>query len=238
MDFNIIFKSSTSVTLELLNNDIYLTQEYSLYLNNELYLDNQNKNVVSIYNLKPDTEYEVLIKQGNNELSKKFKTDYEYVCLNVLDFGAKGDGKSLDTSFIQAAILACPDNGRVYFPEGTYYTGPLFLRSNITIELSKGARLLGDVDRNHYPILPGLRYTSDEKDEYNLGSWEGNPLDIFASIITGINVENVKIIGEGIIDGNAKASDWWVDVRTRRIAWRGRGLFLNHSKMLVFKVLL
>ena len=76
MDFNIIFKSSTSVTLELLNNDIYLTQEYSLYLNNELYLDNQNKNVVSIYNLKPDTEYEVLIKQGNNELSKKFKTKY------------------------------------------------------------------------------------------------------------------------------------------------------------------
>ena len=40
-----------------------------------------------------------------------------------------------------------------------------------------------------------MTYTSDEKDEYNLGSWEGNPLDCFASIITGINVENVNIIG-------------------------------------------
>lgn len=230
MDFNFIFKSSTSVTIELVNNDIYLTQDYSIYLNDQLYLDKQNKNILSIFNLKPDTEYKVEIKQNNDSLVKTFKTDYEYVCLNVKDFGAKGDGKSLDTSFIQAAILACPDNSRVYFPEGTYYTGPLFLRSNITIELSKDARLLGDIDRNHYPILPGLRYTTDEKDEYNLGSWEGNPLDTFASIITGINIENVKIVGEGVIDGNASNSDWWIDVRTRRIAWRGRGLFLNHCK--------
>ena len=73
-------------------------------------------------------------------------------------------------------------------------------------------------------------YTSDEKDEYNLGSWEGNPLDCFASIITGVNVENVKIIGQGVIDGNANNGDWWVDVRTKRIAWRPRGLFLNHCK--------
>ena len=126
--------------------------------------------------------------------------------------------------------MACPDNGRVYFPKGDYYTGPLFLKSNITIELDKDAHLIGDIDRTHYPVLPGVVYTTDEKDEYNLGSWEGNPLDCFASIITGVNIENVNIIGQGTIDGNAHNSDWWTDVRTKRIAWRPRGVFLNHCK--------
>ncbi len=228
MDFNFIFVSSRSFTIELVNKDVYSTNEYSLYLNDNLYAAKLNTNVYSIYNLNSDSEYKVEIKQGTESCVKTVRTDYESVCLNVLDFGAKGDLKTLDTNFIQAAIMACPKYGRVYFPKGNYLTGPLFLKNDITIEISKDARLVGDVDRNHYPILPGMIYTSNEKDEYNLGSWEGNPLDTFASILTGINVDNVKIIGEGVVDGNASNSDWWQDVRTRRIAWRGRGLFLNN----------
>ena len=226
--FNIIFKSSTSLTIELNNNDIYSTANYSLYLNNELISDEITTNVYSIYNLVPDTNYTITIVQNGVSCEKIIKTDYEYVCLNVKRFGAKGDGVSNDTNFLQACINACPNEGRVYIPKGDYYTGPLFLRSNITIELAKGARLVGDTNRLNYPILPGVTYTTDEKDEYNLGSWEGNPLDCFASIITGINVENVKIIGEGIIDGNAQNGDWWVNVKKRNIAWRPRGFFVNH----------
>lgn len=229
MNFNVIFLSSRSFTIELDNKDIYHTSNYSLYINDVLYAE-ANTNVISVYNLNPDTEYRVSLKVNNNFFEKIIKTDYEYVSLNVKKFGAKGDGTTLDTAFIQGCIMACPDNGRVYFPKGEYYTGPLFLKSNITIELAEGAHLIGDIDRTHYPILPGVTYTSDEKDEYNLGSWEGNPLDCFASIITGINVSNVKIIGKGVIDGNAQNSDWWDDVRTRRIAWRPRGVFLNHCK--------
>ena len=235
MSFNIIFQSSRSVTIELNNKDIFNTSEYSVYVNDELYAEKINTNVFSIYNLLPNTEYCLKVIQNENESKAKFKTDYEYVSLNVKKFGAKGDGVSLDTSFIQACILACPKDGRVYFPKGDYYTGPLFLKSDITIELGKGARLIGDTDRTHYPILPGVTYTTDEKDEYNLGSWEGNPLDCFASILTGINIENVKIIGEGIVDGNAHNADWWVEVRTRRIAWRPRGLFLNNCKNVVLQ---
>lgn len=229
--FNIIFQSSTSITIELINKDVYQTDPYDIYLNGQLISKNVTKNVYSLYNLIPNTEYNLMI----NGVRKFFKTDNEYVCLNVKNFGAKGDGKSNDTNFIQTCIYACPDNGRVYIPSGEYYTGPLLLRSNITIELAEDAKLIGDTDRTHYPILPGMTYTSDEKDEYNLGSWEGNPLDCFASIITGINVENVKIIGKGIIDGNAQNSDWWVDVRTKRIAWRPRGVFLNHCKNISFQ---
>ena len=50
--FNIIFKSSTSVTIEMINNDIYNTKEYDVYLNNELYSKSINTNVYSLYNLK------------------------------------------------------------------------------------------------------------------------------------------------------------------------------------------
>jgi len=235
MNLNVIFKSARSITIELNNNDIYTTTNYNVYLNDELVIENNNKNVFSLFNLEQDTNYIIKVEQGKKTEEIKVLTLKESVTLNVKRIGAKGDGKTLDTNAIQAAILSCPDNGRVYFPDGNYYTGPLFLRSNITIELAKNAKLIGDIDRNHYPILPGITFTSDEKDEYNLGSWEGNPLDCFASIITGINVENVNIIGEGVIDGNANNADWWVDVRNKRIAWRPRGVFLNHCKNIVLQ---
>ena len=227
MNFNVIFKSVRSVTIEMDNKDVYLTDTYKVFVNDVLYAET-NKNVLSIYDLLPNKTYEIKVVQNSEVKTLTVQTDFEYVTLNVKKFGAKGDGKTLDTRAIQGCILSCPDNGRVFFPDGKYYTGPLFLRSNITIELSEGAELIGDTDRTHYPVLPGMTYTTDEKDEYNLGSWEGNPLDCFASIITGINVSNVKIIGKGIINGNANNSDWWVDVRTRRIAWRPRGVFLNN----------
>ena len=228
MKFNFIFVSARSFTIECENNDIVKTTPYSLYLNGKLVSENIDNNVYSVYDLIPNTNYVVKLVCEEVEFERELTTLDEYVTLNVKKFGAKGDGTTLDTNALQAAILACPNGGRVYLPKGDYYTGPLFLKSNITIELAKDARLVGDTNRNHYPVLPGMTYTTDESDEFNLGSWEGNPLDCFASIITGIGVENVKIIGAGVIDGNAGNSDWWVDVRTRRIAWRPRGLFLNH----------
>ena len=228
MKFNFIYVGTRSLSIELENKYVFSTpNEYKVFVNDSLYKTG-NKNVISIYDLTPDTTYEIKVLYDGVEESMTITTAYEYVSLNVLDFGAKADGKTLDTNFIQACINACPDNGRVYFPKGEYYTGPIFLKSNITIELAKGAHIIGDVDRNHYPILPGMTITTDEKDDYNLGSWEGNPLDCFASLITGINVSNVAIVGQGTIDGNAQNSDWWVDVRTRRIAWRPRGFFINN----------
>ena len=48
--------------------------------------------------------------------------------------------------------------------------------------------LSAETDRNKFPIYPGLIQSWDEKEEYNLGTWEGNPLPMFSGIITGINV--------------------------------------------------
>lgn len=226
MNFKIILKTSTSITVEIENNTVLYCDKYNVYLNEKLVKENEEKNVFSLYNLKPMTKYSLTIESNNENKTIEFETEFESVMLNVKKFGAIGDGIKNDTNAIQAAIMACPSNGRVYIPKGTYLSGPLFLSSNITIELAKDAVILGDTDRKNYPILPGMIYTSDGKDEYNLGSWEGNPLDCFAGLITGININNAKIIGEGIIDGNAQNSDWWVNVRERRIAWRPRGVFL------------
>ncbi|MGM9971715.1 MAG: glycoside hydrolase family 28 protein [Anaeroplasmataceae bacterium] len=235
MDFNFIFIGTRSLSIELLNKYVYKApNNYKLYVNDVLYTES-NKNINSIYELIPNTRYNIKLEYDGVCTSHVVTTKSEYVTLDVKRFGAKGDGKTLDTNFIQACINACPPNGRVYFPKGNYYTGPIFLKSDITIELNENAHLIGDVDRNNYPILPGMTLLTDESDEYNLGSWEGNPLDCFASIITGINVKNVNLIGKGIIDGNAQNSDWWVDVRTKRIAWRPRGVFLNNCENITFQ---
>lgn len=229
MDFRQLFISATSVTFEHCNNDVVKTNAYKVYLNDELVLEDDN-NIFSLYNLVPNTEYKIKVVNATESCEKTFKTEEEFVYLNVKRFGAKGDGTSLDTNAIQAAILACPDHGRVFIPKGTYLSGPIFLRSNITIEFEEGARLLGSADKSIYPVLPGVTYTADEKDEYNLGSWEGNPLNIYASIVTGVNVENIKIIGKGIVDGGASKENWWKNPKGYKGVFRPRGLFLNHCK--------
>lgn len=79
----------------------------------------------------------------------------------------------------------------------------------------------------NYAILPNV--IEHDGKEVVLGTWEGNPSNIFTSPITIINANNVRLIGEGVIDGGASQSDWWVDVRTKRIAFRPRGVFIARS---------
>ncbi len=237
-NFQIIAKSSRSVTLELFNDQAYYSdQAYHVYLDNKLYIKNEKKNVISLYNLEPGTSYDVKVlsasSQGveeNFESGESFTTDDEYVLLNVKTFGAKGDGVSLDSYAIQAAIASCPDKGTVYIPSGIYLCSPLFLKSHITLYLEKGAILLGTTDRSLYPILPGCTMTSDEKDEYYLGTWEGNPLSTHASLITAIGIEDTAIVGQGIIDGNAEKSDWWINPKVKREAWRPKTIFFKGCK--------
>lgn len=236
MNYNLIYQGSRSLSIELINESCYYTEEqYDVLVNGEVVLSKQNLNVVSIYNLEPNTNYFITIVFKSETVRIVYTTKPEFVTLNVKSFGAKGDGVTDDTLFIQAAINACPKNGRVFIPAGTYSVCPLFLKSDITIELDEQAHLLGDTDRTKYPVLPGMTLLTDESDDYNLGSWEGNPLDCFASIITGIEVSNVNIIGKGIIDGNAQKGDWWIDVRTKRIAWRPRGVFLVRCNNISFQ---
>lgn len=227
MEFKIIFLTARKVMLELMNQGNYFTEPYEIYLNG-IKVKDSDKVIETVTDLKPDTEYKLSVKRNNDRSDEiAFSTDYEYVTLNVRDFHAFGDGIHDDTAAIQAAILSCPEFGRVEIPEGIYSVTSLFLKSKITIDIAKNAVLIGTKDRKALPILPGMIQSYDEKEDYNLGTWEGNPISCFSSLITGIYVSDVIITGEGILDGNAAEEDWWTEDRSEFEAARPRMIFLN-----------
>ncbi len=127
-------------------------------------------------------------------LKSKFETDNFY---NVNKYGAKGDGKTLDTDAINKAIEAASANGggTVFFSAGTYLSFSIHLKSNITLYLDNGATLLA-AD----PATDKGKYDSFEPNEFDMyqdfghSHWKN-------SLIWGIGVENVAITGQGKIDG-------------------------------------
>ena len=222
--YNLLFISNTSITVELNNKDIYKTKAYEVLLNDKPVLKTE-KNVFSLYDLTPNTSYKLTVLGEE----KTFKTKQETACINVKDFFATGDGKTDDTDQIQLAINSLPKGGRVYFPEGTYYVRPLFLRSDITLELSKEATLLASTNIDDYPKLPGSFET--DSGIFELSTWEGERVETYASVITGIGVENVSIIGEGTINASGLEGGWWVNPKQQKKgAYRPKGIYLTNAK--------
>ncbi|HEY1216952.1 MAG TPA: glycosyl hydrolase family 28-related protein, partial [Bryobacteraceae bacterium] len=73
----------------------------------------------------------------------------------VTDFGAKGDGKAVDTEAIQRAIdNAAKNKGVVTFLPGVYRTGALFLRSGVRFQVDEGVTIRGVQDLLAYPEMP------------------------------------------------------------------------------------
>jgi polygalacturonase len=114
---------------------------------------------------------------------------------DVTRFGARGDGKTLNTKAIQQAIDTCSKagGGTVLVPPGQFVTGALFLRSHLRIEISSGATLLGSPRFEDYPAMTS-RSDGIERKSY-------------ASLLTGEGLENVVITGGGIVDG--QGPPWW-----------------------------
>ena len=80
---------------------------------------------------------------------------------NIVDFGAKGDGKTLDTKAVQAAIDACnkDEGGTVLVPAGVFVIGTVEMKSNVTLRIAAQGKLLGSADGKQYQaadaIAPG-----------------------------------------------------------------------------------
>jgi len=106
---------------------------------------------------------------------------------NVRDFGAKGDGSTLDTVAVQSAIDAAHKDhgGTVLVPAGTFVVGTLELKSNVTLHLAAQGRLLGSEKGEHY------------KAGNEIPPSNGNIV-----MISAANAENITIEGPGTIDGN------------------------------------
>ena len=230
MKFQTLFVSSVSACFELENTAPYYAESpFDVTVNGAPALLGVRTNVFSLFDLKPDTEYRV----GIGEDTVCVKTAGETACLNVRDFGAIGDGTADDTAAIQNAILCCPAGGRVLVSAGTYYVRPIVLKSDLTLELQEGAILLGDTVEEHYPLLPGEIKDACTGRELQISSWEGLPNTCRQSFISAHHAKNVRIVGRGVIDGNAQNSTWWIDVKKRPIG-RPKLVFFNQCENVVF----
>ena len=114
---------------------------------------------------------------------------------NVRDFGATGDGKTLDNPAINRAIdaAAAAGGGTVLVPAGTYLSGSIHLESNIHLLIDAGATILG---------APQSMNAYDETEPYTLGGYQdGGHCYFHNSLIWGENLTNVFISGNGMING-------------------------------------
>jgi len=128
----------------------------------------------------------------------------------VKDFGAKGDGSALDTQSLQAAIDAAAKagGGTVLVTPGTYRSGSIFVRSNVTLRIQKGATIVGSQSLSDYPTMP-TRVAGIEM------RWPAALINIYGE-------HDAAITGAGTIDGNGKV--WWDSYWALRRQYESRGL--------------
>ena len=125
------------------------------------------------------------------------------------DYGAKGDGATLNTAAIQKAIdAAAKARGTVVFAPGIYVTGSLFVKSGTQLRVDKNVEIRGTQDQAAYPVMP-TRVAGIEL------RWP-------AALINVYEQSEVKISGEGVIDGDGKI--WWDKYWQTRKDYDAKGL--------------
>ena len=122
------------------------------------------------------------------------------VCIS--DFGAVGDGYTLNTKAIADAIdeVSKKGGGKVVIPRGLWVTGPIILKSNINIHAEEGALVIFSSDKNLYPLIET--------------SFEGNNTVRCTSPIYGKDLENIAFTGNGIFDGTGEV---WRPVKKEKL---------------------
>ena len=111
---------------------------------------------------------------------------------NVRDFGARGDGTTLETAAIQRALdaSAFAGGGRVVLPAGRYLSGTVHLKSHVELFLEAGATLLGATNLDLYETFA----LTNRLPRLHTSRWH-------RGLVLAENAEDISIAGQGVIDG-------------------------------------
>lgn len=136
--------------------------------------------------------------------------------LNIMQYGAAGDGQTLNTRAIQATIDACSKSGggKVIFPAGKFLSGTVVLKDNVTLQLEKDAVLLGSTNVEDYANIDPFT--------------DGLGIDVGWALVVAVDARHIGITGEGAINGQGaqlKAQQILTDTRPESQRW-GRRPFL------------
>lgn len=192
-----LFYRSTAVSITLFWDKpecISGAVQYEILLDNKQ-LGKSNRTHFTITGLTPDTEYQIGVQTADSMIgSCVAKTGPHLLQRNVRDFGAVGDGRTMDTAALQRAIDACRPGQEVYLPAGIYRTGALRLHSQMALYLDKNAVLHGtDVPEDYLPRIHS-RFEGTEMECYssllNLGELDHS---------SSPNCHDVLIYGKGTI---------------------------------------
>jgi polygalacturonase len=114
---------------------------------------------------------------------------------NIISFGATGDGKTVNTEFINKAITACADagGGTVLVPKGVFMTGTVVMKSNVNLFIDEGATLQGINELSAYQSYKPI----GDMSKHNMASRE----HWTRGLIIAAGTTNTSITGKGIIDG-------------------------------------
>jgi polygalacturonase len=117
---------------------------------------------------------------------------------DVTKFGAIGDGKNDCSKAFKKAIENCNavGGGKVVVPKGVYLTGPIHLKSNINLYVSKEATIKFSTDPKKYLPVVYVR-------------WEGVECMNYSPLIYAFEQENIAVTGEGVLDGQGATDAWW-----------------------------
>jgi len=142
-----------------------------------------------------DSEKSELVKRLESIFYDPSFANIPDVSFSVANFGATGDGQTLDTEAIQATIdsAAKAGGGVVSFPKGIYLSGAIFVKSNVELRIDEGVTIKAIQDDSQYPEI-WTRIAGVEM------YWPSALINIYEQ-------KNVRISGKGIIDGNGKY--WW-----------------------------
>lgn len=124
---------------------------------------------------------------------------------DVKSYGAKGDGSTNDTEAIQAAINACTSGGSVVLTGGTFMSGQIKLKSNMTLWISEGATLKGIQDNSLYPAIAKH---SDNANIWKDNTSGGGGFELKEAFVYAEGCTNLNIAGGGTINGNGDCSIW------------------------------